>query len=1138
MSKQYCFNISNPDNVDFDPNALRDHVERFYIGGSKKKFSKTEARKAFFMIFANTIDGKSVCIRLTTRGKKNIERIEAINKNIQASKWNGLELSKPYEWGTAQQSWWDTEQPKKPGEKWVSILQRGPYFTHLEDPYHPLGGKLMYAGRMYNLTPEEEKVAMLYAKRIVSEEGGGVVDSLTKDSKFNKNFWTDFKTYLTPEHKRVFKDFNKIGWRDLTKKAEILKAHKPTNEEKRAKMIRNEEKKREYGYARLDGNLEQVGNFTVEPVGLFMGRGKNPLRGKIKREVNPEDVTINIGVDDPVPAPPAGHRWGKVIHDQTVSWLAKWKDSITKDPKYVQFAATGKFKGKSDLAKYEKARKLQRHIDTVRETYMADAASTNDEKMQLGTVLWLIDNHGIRPGDERTEDQADTVGASTLRVGHVKILSGNKIRFEFLGKDSIKFEKSMKVPPLISANFKKLLSGRPNDSQVFNLISAGSINAYLKQFDVKFSNKVFRTRLASHIMFEALKDVSIPKNATKKTTKFLFNKANVKVADVLNHTRSISMKAQQASKKLKADLKELKAKLKDAKKAGKSKKSIDALKKRITSKQESIEAKEDTKSVAINTSLTNYIDPRIVVAWAKTQAVKGKKSEYDKRTNKILADVYSTAMLKKFQWAINSSYVTKDWNWLTSPLQGPSELQPGQARPSGGRPKPRPPSRPSGTKKEVRAWCRKHYGAKWFEKDKEARVKEAMEALAKDLPPGPPPAPPPPAPPPPAPPPPAPPPPAPPPPAPPPSGEHLIKDYKLLLRACKSGFRDIKGLRKLHRVKKGGSYVYPALEWLHPFTLYAVVKDKGLVKISKRFNKLYDAYHKIATSSSGFSPREGETHPHLERLRSARFRQSEQDQKIETQRQIDELAYQARARDKANSTNQAAGEVVSLAGTEKALLPRLHEFLATPYETPRSPPRDYLGPYFLIDEGDEVRQYPVTRLGGALSYFDRRQLENNLPATIELKVKMEASGDAMYTLLFIRPGAFQGAHVPDEAMFGDFAWGMPGGIDMRRQTPDISRRYEITGDSSSKPGYPIVAFYGPGEDWLDGDIWDIASEWRVAHGEPPLATCKYDEQLLQLSEGFSLGEPMEFRVISPKLTPELCHLIQGMADDTVRALQK
>jgi DNA topoisomerase-1 len=646
--------------------------------------------------------------------------------------------------------------------KWVSIVQNGPCFTHILEPYQPLGCKLMYDGKMYKLKPEEEKVAMLYAKRIVSEKHGSVVERLTKDEVFNKNFWKDFKSYLTDKHKRVFKHFDKIGWKDLKKKARNLK--KLTKKEKKDKLRRKEEKKRQYGWVKLDDNMEQVGNFTVEPIGIFMGRGKNPLRGKIKKEINPEDVTINIGIDDPVPAPPAGHKWGKIIHDTSVGWLAKWKDSITGDDKYIQFADTGKFKGQSDLDKYEKARKLQRHISILRKSYMTDAASTNNVKMQLGTVLWLIDNHGIRPGDEKNEDQADTVGASTLRVGHVKILSEQKIKFEFLGKDSIKFEKSMKVPNIIYENFRKLVSGKTKNIQVFDSISACSINTYLKQFDVKFSNKVFRTRLASYIMFEALKDVSIPKNSTKKKTKILFNKANVKVADILNHTRNISVSTEEALKKLHDQLKELKSTINAAKKQGKSKKYIASIKKKIIAKKDSIEAKEDTKSVAINTSLTNYIDPRIVVAWAKREAAKGKKSEVKKLTKKILSDVYNTSMLKKFKWAINSPYITQYWNWLTSPLQGYSELQPDKSTDTNIKPKTKP-------KPKINI--------------------------------------------------------------------QNITDYKLLLKACKSGFRDIKSLRNLHRVKEKGRYVYPALEWLHPFTLYSVKNNKGNVKLSRKLNKLY-----------------------------------------------------------------------------------------------------------------------------------------------------------------------------------------------------------------------------------------------------------------------------------------------------------
>lgn len=48
----------------------------------------------------------------------------------------------------------------------------------------------------------------------------------------------------------------------------------------------------------------QVGNYNMEPPGLFRGRGKHPLMGKIKQRCMPERVTINIGPDAKVPPCP------------------------------------------------------------------------------------------------------------------------------------------------------------------------------------------------------------------------------------------------------------------------------------------------------------------------------------------------------------------------------------------------------------------------------------------------------------------------------------------------------------------------------------------------------------------------------------------------------------------------------------------------------------------------------------------------------------------------------------------------------------------------------------------------------------------------------------------------------------------
>lgn len=259
------------------------------------------------------------------------------------------------------------------------------------------------------------------------------------------------------------------------------------------------------GPPRFDSNiagprLPQVGNFRVEPPGLFRGRGEHPKMGQVKARSNPadarrplarrarasaeplpgprlsassgsaaaprrwrldprprpaesvapprrrfsplclpqkriraEDVIINIGKDATVPAPPPGHQWKAVIHNQYVSWLAGWKDSInTKDWKYVQLGATSSVKGESDLNKYEKARKLKLHVEQIRKDYTANFSDEHMRTAQLAVTVYLVDKLALRAGGEKDDDLADTVGVCTLRVEHVKPVDGNKLCFDFL----------------------------------------------------------------------------------------------------------------------------------------------------------------------------------------------------------------------------------------------------------------------------------------------------------------------------------------------------------------------------------------------------------------------------------------------------------------------------------------------------------------------------------------------------------------------------------------------------------------------------------------------------------------------------------------------------------------------------------
>jgi DNA topoisomerase-1 len=133
---------------------------------------------------------------------------------------------------------------------------------------------------------------------------------------------------------------------------------RPPRSAARIKLAR-EEAEKDYQFCILDGRKEKVGNFRVEPPGLFRGRGEHPKKGTHKFRLRPEDITINIGKDAPVPIPNVPGKWKAIQHDQKVTWLATWNENVNGNIKYVFLAAGSSLKGQSDMAKFEKARKLK-----------------------------------------------------------------------------------------------------------------------------------------------------------------------------------------------------------------------------------------------------------------------------------------------------------------------------------------------------------------------------------------------------------------------------------------------------------------------------------------------------------------------------------------------------------------------------------------------------------------------------------------------------------------------------------------------------------------------------------------------------------------------------------------------------------
>ncbi|KAJ3036317.1 DNA topoisomerase 1, partial [Rhizoclosmatium hyalinum] len=241
------------------------------------------------------------------------------------------------------------------------MSHNGPVFP---PAYVPHGIKMKYNGVPIALEPDSEEVATFFA--------GVVGTDYEKNKTFVANFFKDFLTVLSREKKpSPIKEFAKCDFSPIVDYLNELKEQRKskTKEEKAAIKKEKEELDEKYGWAIFDGRKEKVGNFRIEPPGLFRGRGDHPKTGTLKLRVQPEQVTINIGKEAPIPPAPAGHKWGAVVHDNTVAWLATWKENVNDNIKYVLMAATSSLKGQSDMKKFEKARELKKHIDKIRRDY-------------------------------------------------------------------------------------------------------------------------------------------------------------------------------------------------------------------------------------------------------------------------------------------------------------------------------------------------------------------------------------------------------------------------------------------------------------------------------------------------------------------------------------------------------------------------------------------------------------------------------------------------------------------------------------------------------------------------------------------------------------------------------------------------
>lgn len=521
-------------------------------------------------------------------------------------------------------------------KRWTKFHHNGVIFP---PDYIPHNIPVIYEGEKIHLTPKAEEAATMYAKYIDTE--------YAKNRIFNKNFWNDWKKILGKDH--IIKSLESCNFK-LIHNYLMEDKEKKKNIPKHEKELLKQEKENfesKYKIAYVDDKPQPVGNFRIEPPGIFIGRGCHPKLGKIKHRIYPEDITLNLSKDAIVPVPPIGHKWGKIIHDNNVEWLASWKDDISGKVKYVWLGAHSDFKAESDKNKFDKARKLKKNIKKIREENDINLKNTDPKIRQIATALYFIDNLALRVGNEKGEDEADTVGVTSLRVEHIELLNNNKVKLDFLGKDSVHYVNTVEVSNTVYSNLRDFTENKNKDDPLFEKMNSNDLNKYLQSFMKELTAKVFRTYNASNLFQKELTKVSNKYDKYNEQDKLNllldeFNKANAKVALLCNHQKNISKSFSDQLKKINEKISEVKKKIKDTD----NKEKIKKLKIKLNQLKSKKDLKIEMKNISLGTSKINYIDPRITIAFMK-------------KHNLPVDKIFSKTLQDKFNWAMDtdSSFV-------------------------------------------------------------------------------------------------------------------------------------------------------------------------------------------------------------------------------------------------------------------------------------------------------------------------------------------------------------------------------------------------------------------------------------------------------------------------------------------------
>lgn len=405
------------------------------------------------------------------------------------------------------------------------LIHRG---VMIPPSYEPHGFHIKITGNELPLTPTQEEMAVAWVKKLGTD--------YVKDRRFVSNFFKDFRRAVgirarIPPEAFDFSEIQNYVDEERMRKATLSKEEKKRiAQERNAIRMANKEK---YGYALVDGVRAENANYVAEPSCIFMGRGSHPMRGLWKKGPSEEDIELNLSPD--APKPPGN--WNAVVWEPDAMWVARWQDKLSGRMKYVWLSDSSIIKQRKDIEKFEKAKELSRNLERVQRHILENLDAKELRRRKTATVCYLIDRLKFRVGDEKDEEEADTVGASTLRPEHISLNGDGTIIFDFIGKDSVRQVIRAELPEQVVENLEEFSVNA--ESTLFDGVDSKRVSTFLDEVMTGLSAKVFRTHYASTAVDSKLERTKADLEDPQYLKKHVATMANLEAAKVCNHKRTI-----------------------------------------------------------------------------------------------------------------------------------------------------------------------------------------------------------------------------------------------------------------------------------------------------------------------------------------------------------------------------------------------------------------------------------------------------------------------------------------------------------------------------------------------------------------------------------------------------------------------